>query len=387
MLKYIQCGMLFDGRREEPYGEATLIVEDERVQGIEAGWQGSHNRSDTEVISLKNLSVLPGLIDAHDHLGIDMGDGEPEAMQDPQWRLLKGVKNARAMLASGITTLRNPGEKHNLGHYLHRAIETGWVPGPRLVLSGVPVCSTGGHGWFLGMEADGPDAVRAAVRANIKLGVDMVKMIVTGGVTTPGSTLVRTCFTEPEIRAAAEEAHLADRRIGIHCYGGPAATWAIEAGVDIIDHGTFLTEAQLDTMSRNGTFLVSTSSVMRAAAEASHVAPFMRERFRQVSAEYVGLLRKVRSRGIRLAVGCDTHHASLAEEIETLLEAGYTAIEGIKAATIGGAELCGRDNEVGTLEPGKFADFIAVEGDPLQTPTEALRRIRAVFKGGVRQSI
>jgi len=132
-------------------------------------------------------------------------NGETEAMQDPQWRILKGVKNARAMLASGITTLRSAGEKHNLGHYLRRAIEAGWVPGPRLVLSGAPICSTGGHAWFLGVEADGPDGVRAAVRKNIKDGAEMVKMIITGGVTTPGGSLIRTCFTQPEIRAAVEE--------------------------------------------------------------------------------------------------------------------------------------------------------------------------------------
>jgi len=290
-------------------------------------------------------------------------------------------------LASGITTLRSAGEKHYLGHHLRRAIETGWVPGPRLILSGLPICSTGGHGWFLGIEADGPEAVRTAVRENIKTGVDMIKMIITGGVTTPGGTLVRTCFTESEIRAAVEESHLAGRRIGVHCYGGPAATWAIEAGVDIIEHGTFLTDEQLDGMVRHGTFLVSTSSVMRAAAEAPHVVPFMRKRFRQVSEEYVDLIRRAKSRKIRLAVGCDTHHASIVEEIETLIEAGYSPMEGIKAATLVGAQLCGKENELGTLEPGKLADFIAVEGNPLQAPAIALRKIKAVFKGGVRQDI
>jgi imidazolonepropionase-like amidohydrolase len=152
----------------------------------------------------------------------------------------------------------------------------------------------------------------------------MIKMIITGGVTTPGGTLVRTCFTEPEIQAAVEEAHLAGRRIGVHCYGGPAATWAIGAGVDIIEHGTFLTDEQLDSMVRHGTFLVSTTSVMRAAAEASHIAPFMRERFRQVSEEYVGMLR---------GLGCGAFGWQWAA-IPTMLPSLRRLIPWLKQATV-----------------------------------------------------
>ncbi len=381
---YVHGGLLFDGRGQEPIRGATLVVEGDRIAGLERGWPASVG---AEIVDLRELSVLPGLVEGHDHVGIDMGDGEPEGMQDPQWRAIKGAKNARAMLASGITTLRDAGEKHGLGHHIRRAIEIGWIPGPRMVLSGVPVCSTGGHAWFLGIEADGPDQVRAAVRQNVKAGVDMVKMIITGGVTTPGGTLVRTCFSEPEIRAAAEESHLAGKRLGVHCYGGPAATWAIESGVDIIDHGTFLTDEQLDAMAERGTWLTCTASVMRAAAAAAHVVPFMRERFRRVSETYLELLGRARARSIRLAVGCDTHHASLAEEVGILVEAGYPAAEALRAATLGGAELCDMEDRVGSLETGKLADFVAVAGDLMGGPAAALRNVRAVFKGGVCQEI
>ena len=384
MVTYVQCGLVFDGRADEPIERATLVLEGELVREVVAGWPAA---SDGDVLDLREFAVLPGLVDGHDHFGIDMGDGEVQAMQDPQWRVLKGVKNARAMLASGITTLRNAGEKHGLGFHIRRAIDQGWIPGPRAVLSGTPISSTGGHGWFVGVEVDGPDGVRAAVRQNVKAGADMIKMIVTGGVTTPGGTLIRVCFTEPEIRAAVEETHLADKRIGVHCYGGPAAAWSIEAGVDSIEHGTYLSDEQLDAMVRRGTRLVCTSSVMRAAGASSDVVPFMRERFRQVSEDYVALMARVRSRGIPIAVGCDTHHASLAEELETLLEAGYTASEALRAATLGGAALCGMEDRIGTLEAGKLADFIAVRGDLMTDPVGALKNVRAVFKGGVRQNV
>ena len=384
MVIYVHCGLLFDGRGDEPIGQATLGVEGDLVGEVREGWQ---SQPDGQVLDLRELTVLPGLVDGHDHFGIDMGDGEPQAMQDAQWRAFKGVKNARAMLASGITTLRNAGETHGLGFHMRRAIEQGWIPGPRTVLSGTPITSTGGHGWFLSMEADGPDAVRAAVRRNTKAGADMIKLIITGGVTTPGGTLSRACFTEPEIRAAVEEAHLAGKRTGVHCYGGPAATWAIEAGVDSIEHGTYLTDEQLDAMVRRGTRLVCTSSVMRAAGVSPGVVPFMRERFRQVNEDYVALMARVRARNIPIAVGCDTHHASIAEELQTLVEAGYTSIQALRAATVGGAELCGMQDRVGTLERGKLADFIAVKGDVMGDPVHTLKNVRAVFKGGLRQSV
>jgi imidazolonepropionase-like amidohydrolase len=140
-------------------------------------------------------------------------------------------------------------------------------------------------------------------------------------------------------------------------------------------------------MARRGTRLVCTSSVMRAAGASPEVVPFMRERFRQVSEDYVATMARVRARGLAIAVGCDTHHASLAEELETLLEAGYTSAEALRAATLGGATLCGQADRVGTLEPGKLADFIAVAGDPLGDPPRALRNVRSVFKGGARQPV
>jgi imidazolonepropionase-like amidohydrolase len=330
---------------------------------------------------------MPGLVDAHDHFGINMGDGEPAARQDTQLRALKAAANARAMLASGITTLRNAGEKHNLGIHVRDAIERGWIAGPRTVLSGIPICATGGHGWFLGMEVDGPENVRRAVRENVKAGADMIKMIITGGVTTPGARVAAECTSREEVAAAVAEAHALGRRIGVHCYGGPAATWAIDAGVDSIEHGTYLDDAHLDAMAQRGTFLVSTTSVMRAAARDERVVEFMRRRFGEIDDDYRDLLIRARERGLRIAAGCDTHHASMHEELQALLDAGFTGPEALQIGTLSGAAQCGRDAEVGSLEPGKLADLIALDGDLEDAPVAALQRVARVFKGGSEQAL
>jgi imidazolonepropionase-like amidohydrolase len=379
-MKLIHCGSLFTGVAADGFlHEASVAVDGDRVAAVSQGWEPAAGR---EVVDLREFAVMPGLVDAHDHFGINMGDGSPAAGQDPQLRALKAAANARAMLASGITTLRNAGEKHNLGIHVRDAIDRGWIAGPRTVLSGVPICATGGHGWFLGMEVDGPDAVRRAVRQNVKAGADMIKMIITGGVTTPGVRVAAECTSAEEVEAAVKEAHALDRRIGVHCYGGPAATWAIDAGVDSIEHGTYLDDAQLDAMVERGTFLVATTSVMRAAARNERVVEFMRRRFGEIDDDYKQLLARARARGVRIATGCDTHHASMHEELATLLDAGFRVDEVLEIATLKGAQQCGREADVGSLEPGKLADFVAVDGDLERSPVEALQRVVRVFKGG-----
>jgi imidazolonepropionase-like amidohydrolase len=376
---YVHCQSLYTGVADQPLGPATLVIDGERINQVLEGWQ---DEPGAVVVDFRDYSILPGLIDAHDHFGIDMGDGEEAARQDPQWRAIKGVKNARAMLHTGITTLRNAGELHNMGAHIRRAIDAGWIEGPRTVLSGIPISSTGGHGWFVGMEADGAEGVRAAVRHNVKLGADMIKMIITGGATTPGSKLVRSCFTQTEIATAVTEAHLAEKKIGVHCYGGDAATWAIEAGVDSIEHGTFLGDDQLDIMAQRGTWLIATSSVMTAAAEAPHVPEFMKPRFLEAAERYVDVLRRARARGVRVAVGCDTNHCHIPEEITTLLKAGYSSLEAIRVATYAGAIHCGLQDQVGSLETGKYADFLVVPGDPTHDLVRSLRSLKAVAKSG-----
>lgn len=379
-MRYIKCGHAFDSESGKFRGPLTYGVDD--LGRIATSDPSDSEVSRGELLDLSQDWVIPGLVDAHDHFGIDRGDGAQEAAHDLQWRALKGAKNARAILRSGVTTMRSAGEKGGLGNHIRAAIGAGWLPGPRTFLSGQPISSTGGHGCSLGIEADGPDAVRAAVRRNIKDGADMIKMIITAGTTTKTGALARPCFQKDEVDAAVGECRIQERRIGVHCYGGDAATWAIEAGVTSIEHGTYLSDGQLEAMAEQGIFLVSTASVMGAAAADPNVRPFMRERFAQVERDYVSLLERARRIGVPMATGCDTNHASMADEIAILAAAGHTASEVLQIATRGGATLCGLQSEVGDLKPGHYADMVVVDQTVVDDPASAVRAATRVIKGG-----
>ncbi|MBX6351479.1 MAG: amidohydrolase family protein [Clostridia bacterium] len=370
----IRCRHLWDGTRDGWTTDVDLVIEEGRVVRIEA----CTGEADVDWTS---GYVIPGLVDAHDHFCIDMGDGAPEAGEPPEWKVAKGLRTAALMLATGITYLRNAGEKDNVGRWVDRAIREGLSPGPDCVLSGVPITSTGGHGWFLAVETDGPDRFRRAVRTQIKQGAGMIKLIVTGGVTTPGGTLIRPCATPDEIRAAIEEAHANGVKVGAHAYGGPAATAAIISGVDSIEHGTYLSDEDLMEMSKRGTWLVCTSSVMTAAASDRTVAPFMRERFAQVAADYRSTIARARKFGVRVVVGCDTHHGHLADEAAFLVGAGYTVLEALKACTADAGAFLAGEPGLGRLAPGSRADAVLLRGDPLRD-VAALKGVTAVMKRG-----
>lgn len=348
---------------------------------MEAIAPGDERSTDHVDVDWHDRYVVPGLIDSHDHFCIHMGDGIPQASKPTEWRSISGLDAARQMLASGITFLRNAGEKGNTGVWVRQAIREGRFAGPDAILSGEPITSTGGHGWFLAVEADGPDGFRRAVRGQAKAGAEMIKLIITGGVTTPTSSLVRPCATSEEIQAGIGEAHAQGLRVGVHAYGGEAATTAIEAGVDSIEHGTFLSKDDLRKMSDSGTWLVCTSSVMTAASRDDSVAGFMRERFASVARAYRDTIVAARNLGVRITVGCDTHHASLAEELEFLVSAGYEPVDALRACTVQASEFLHLADEIGTVDVGKRADMVALSADPIDD-VRHLRDVCSVVVGG-----
>lgn len=245
---------------------------------------------------------------------------------------------------------------------------------PRLMLSGQALCMTGGHGWqFLGVEVDGVDGARRAARAQLKAGADNVKLIATGGILTPGAAIGNTQLTEAEMRAAVEEAHNAGKIAAAHAHGGEGVKNAIRAGVDSVEHGYFIDEHGIELMLEHGTWLVPTSAAVRNVVlqgTAAGIPEEVVDKARSAIDAHVSGFKAARKAGVRMVVGTDagvpfTQHGSNLDELVYLVEMGMTAMEAIQTATRDSARLLKLDARLGTLEAGKLADFIVVDGDPL----------------------
>lgn len=326
--------------------------------------------------------VTPGFIDAHEHLTIDMGDEEAQSKESLPFQTIKAIRNAKTILSAGITTLRDVGAKDFIDIELRDAIERGDILGPRLLVSGQFITSTGGHAWYFTDEVDGPTAVRKMVRKQVKNQVDLIKIMVSGGVGTPNSIPTVSGFSRDEIFAAVEEAHAHGKKISGHIHGGPGAAWAIEAGLDTLEHGVFLTSDDLALMEKHGTFLICTWRIMEASLESDQVPEFFKIKAHAARESYGKVLREAVERGIPIAIGGDTWHGDVAGELKALVAAGMTNHAALRAATQNGAEALGISEEAGTLEAGKYADLVALLDDPLEDVAN-VAKVAAVMKQGI----
>lgn len=357
----IRCGWVLDLVTGEGKKDKDIIVKDGKIDEI-SNVEGVVGQGD---VDLSELYILPGFVDAHNHLCFDVGDEIQQIGEHLGYQALVGAKNARAALLSGVTTVRDAGERGYVDFAVKRGINEGLIPGPRLLAAGPGIMRTGGHMWYMGEESDGEAEVRKTARRQLKAGVDFVKIFVSGGATSHLTGTVTPEMTKEEIETMIYEAHTAGKKIGAHTHGGDAATWAIEAGVDVVEHGCFLTEEQLLMMRECGTWLVVTSGIQRAIRDCAGNSVFMREKAGAAYANYLSVVRRAVELGISLAVGNDTNHGCIAEEIAFLERAGMERRAALLAATLGGASLCGIEEEIGTLDIGKEADLIAFERDPL----------------------
>jgi len=374
---FIRCGGLLDGTGRALLPGAIVEVRDGRVAAVHEhappAMQGA-------VVDWSAFTVLPGLIDAHDHLTLDLGDEELQSREPEVWTALKGAATAERILSSGITTLRDCGARRQIDLQLRAAIAEGLVRGPRVLVSGVPLTITGGPCWFLGGEVDGPAEIRRLIRQQAKAGVEWIKVFITGGAASKGTNMLRSIFSGEEMRIIVEEAHEAERRLVVHCHGGPGVRHAVEAGADTIEHGVYFTRADLELLAARGVPLVVTYGVYERGVHSPDVPAFFRERCVDVMAQYLQTIALAREVGVRIAIGTDTVHQDLVAELRALQKAGYGASDALRSCTGWAAEVL-RLPQVGTVESGKVADLVAVEGNPLQD-IEAVGRVRAVMQAG-----
>lgn len=366
---------------------------DIRIEGYRIGAIGRGLPPQKEEWDLDGATVIPGLINAHVHLALDAGpDPIGRAVQlPPAYLALEGGRRAEAMLRAGITTARDLGGIGHADLALRRAIAEGIVQGPRLLVSGRLICMTGGHGWQMGVEADGPDAVRKAARTEIKAGVDVVKIMATGGIMTAGVEPGAAQFTEEEIRAGVEEAHKAGLRAATHAQGTTGIHNAVRAGIDSVEHGFFLTEPLCEEMAQRQTFLVPTLAApffISEAGEDAGIAPFAVEKSRRVLDEHRASVALAHKTGVPIALGNDAgtpfnRHDDVVTELRLLVEVGLSPMEALLAATGQAARLLGIEEDVGTVQVGKQADLVVLEGDPL-ADISAVGQIGGVFKAGRR---
>jgi imidazolonepropionase-like amidohydrolase len=392
----LKAARLIDGKNEKPITNAVVVIQGDKVLQVGSGISVP---SDAQVIDLGDATLLPGLIDCHDHLTFnpeDSGYGSL-AVSVPR-QTLTGVVNARKTLEAGFTTVRNVAASGYTDVALRDAINAEQIPGPRLMVSGPPLGITGGHcdNNLLPYEfhfkdegvADGPWEARAKVRETIKYGADLIKICASGGVLSKGDQPGTAQYTPEEMKAIVEEAHRLGRKVAAHAHGTQSIKEAIVAGVDSIEHASLIDEEGIRLAKEHGTFLVmdiyNDDFILQQGAKVG-MLPESIEKEKKIGQLQRDNFQKAVRAGVTIAFGTDGGvypHGDNAKQFHYMVKYGMTPMQAIQAATRTAATLIGWPDKVGTIEAGKFADIIAVRKDPL-AGIEALENVDFVMKGGV----
>jgi imidazolonepropionase-like amidohydrolase len=392
----VHAGHLLDVKTGKLLADQTLVIEDGRISSSGAAAEAKIP-ADAVRIELPNATVLPGLIDAHTHLTSEPKFGYDRLAISVPREALIGAKNARLTLLAGFTTVRNVGARDFTDVALRDAINAGDVPGPRLLVSGPPLSITGGHcdNNMLPFEyhatsdgvADGISAVQHKVRENIKYGADLIKVCATGGVLSLGDNPQHSQYSLDEMKAIVADAHRLGRKVAAHAHGAEGIRWAAEASVDSVEHGSYIDDAGIAAMKEHGTYLVPTLYLgdwMMENAEQTYMPPPLLAKAHEVIPAARKNIAHAFASGVKVAFGTDAAvypHGLNAHEFAVMVKLGLTPLQAIQAATVNAADLLGWSGKVGTLEPGAWADIVAVEGDPVKDVT-TLERVKFVMKGG-----
>jgi imidazolonepropionase-like amidohydrolase len=402
---YIRAGRLFDGTADTVRENVVIVVADDRIQSVSPAGSVSVPAG-AAVIDLSRATVLPGLIDCHTHLGsrADRYDEIYNFKDTPFQSAFAATVHARKTLEAGFTTVRDVGSRPFLAVDLRNSINEGLIVGPRVVASGPGISITGGHGDLNNFSpqtrvamfpeerdfqiADGVDQIRHVVRAQIKYGVDVIKILATGGVLSKGDSPGAPQFTSEELKAAAEEAHMAGRKIAAHAHGTQGIKNAILAGIDSIEHASLIDDEGVRLSKEHGVYLVmdiyNDDYILGKAIEFGLPKENV-DKEKAIGRQQRENFERAVKGGAKMAFGTDAGvypHGDNAKQFFYMVKFGMTPAQAIRAATSNAADLLGRSKDVGTVEAGKYADLIAVGADPLQD-VRALENVGWVMKGGV----
>jgi imidazolonepropionase-like amidohydrolase len=397
---YIHCGKLIDGNNNNIQSEMTIVIEGNKITDVLKGYQ---TNASAKIIDLKNRTVMPGLIDAHVHLrGETSKDRYTEGFTlNTEDFAYRSVRYAEITLMSGFTTVRDCGGEIIVG--MRNAINAGFLKGPRILAAGKIIATTGGHGdGTNGVNRDlmgdpdprdgiinNPDEARKAVRQHYKEGSDFIKITATGGVLSNAKDGAGAQFTDDEIRAIVTTAKDYGFRVAAHAHGAEGMKRAIRAGVTSIEHGTFMDDEAISLMKQYGTWLVPTIIAGKSTADSAKIPgyypPFVAAKAAETGPKIQATFARAYKAGVKIAFGTDAgvfKHGQNYKEFGYMVEAGMPPMVAIQSATIKGAELLGLLDKIGSIEKGKLADVIAVDGDPIQN-IAVMKNVTFVMKEGV----
>ena len=399
----IHAGRLIDGRHGEPRAQVSIVIDDGKIKKVEAGYVAAQ-AGDT-VIDLKEYTVLPGLMDMHTHL---MSQHSKDSYTDKFFMeqadyALRSTVYARLTLMAGFTTVRDLGDNGVNSIALRKAIEKGWVPGPRIFTAGKSLATTGGHadptnalrGDFrrdagpLEGVINGADDARKAVRQRYKDGADLIKLTATGGILSLAANGQNPQFTDEELKAVVATAKDYNMTVAVHAHGTEGIKRAVLAGVDSIEHGTFMTDEVIELMKQKGTYWVPTNMAGEWVAEKAKEPGYLPDIVRPKAAAIGPVIRttfaKAQAAGVKIAFGTDSGvspHGANAREFELMVAGGMPPMKAIQSATLEAAKLLRIEDRLGTIEVDKIADIVAVKGDPLEN-IRVLQAMAFVMKDGV----
>jgi imidazolonepropionase-like amidohydrolase len=392
----IQAGKMFDAKAGKMLENQVILVHDDQIQQVGSNLpipQGA------KVIDLSKATVMPGFIDAHVHLTMAAGHSGPAGLtvSVPRSALI-GARNARVTLMAGFTTVRNLGAEGFSDVALRDAINDGDVIGPRMQVSGPMISITGGHGdnSILPFEyhatgdgvADGPDEVRHRVRENIKYGADVIKFAASGGTMSKGDNPLLEAYSPEEMQILISEAHRQGRKVATHAHSALAIKDAVRAGVDSVEHGIFLDDEGIALMKQHGTYLVPTAFPLFWYMDnmaSMHLPKYTEDKIKVILPIGKASMSNAFKQGVKVALGTDAGvypHGLNGGEFWAMVKLGLTPTQALQAGTVNAADLMGWTDQVGSIEPGKFADIVAVNGDPT-ADISILEHVDFVMKGGV----